>query len=54
MLQAKRSPDERHRATLLKGFFVRAKGGFYHDGQFATLDDVGAITSSRFPPSVLS
>jgi cytochrome c peroxidase len=25
---------------LLKGLFVRAKGGFYHDGQFATLDDV--------------
>jgi mono/diheme cytochrome c family protein len=38
--QAKRSPDERYRTTPLKGLFVRAKGGFYHDGRFATLDDV--------------
>jgi hypothetical protein len=38
--QAKRSPDERYRTTPLKGLFVRAKGGFYHDGRFGTLDDV--------------
>jgi cytochrome c peroxidase len=38
--QAKRSPDERYRTTPLKGLFVRAKGGFYHDGRFATFDDV--------------
>jgi mono/diheme cytochrome c family protein len=38
--QAKRSPDERYRTTPLKGLFVRAKGGFYHDGRFATLGDV--------------
>lgn len=38
--QAKRSPDERYRTTPLKGLFVREKGGFYHDGRFATLDDV--------------
>jgi hypothetical protein len=38
--QAKRSPDERYRTTPLRGLFVRAKGGFYHDGRFATLDDV--------------
>jgi len=38
--QAMRSPDGRYRTTPLKGLFVRAKGGFYHDGRFATLDDV--------------
>ena len=38
--QAKRSPDQRYRTTPLKGLFTRAKGGFYHDGRFATLADV--------------
>ena len=38
--QAKRSPDERYRTTPLKGLFARQKGGFYHDGRFATLLDV--------------
>jgi len=38
--QAKRSPDGRYRTTPLGGLFVRAKGGFYHDGRFATLADV--------------
>jgi hypothetical protein len=38
--QAKRSPDERYRTTPLRGLFARAKGGFYHDGRFATLPDV--------------
>ena len=38
--QAKRSPDERYRTTPLRGLFTRAKGGFYHDGRFATLPDV--------------
>jgi hypothetical protein len=38
--QAKRSPDERYRTTPLRGLFVRAKGGFYHDGRFASLGDV--------------
>ena len=38
--QAKRSPDERYRTTPLKGLFTRKKGGFYHDGRFATLADV--------------
>ncbi len=38
--QAKRSPDEKYRTTPLRGLFVRMKGGFYHDGRFATLDDV--------------
>jgi cytochrome c peroxidase len=38
--QARRSPDERYRTTPLRGLFVRAKGGFYHDGRFKTLGDV--------------
>jgi mono/diheme cytochrome c family protein len=38
--QAKRSPDERYRTAPLRGLFAHAKGGFYHDGRFATLADV--------------
>jgi hypothetical protein len=38
--QAKRSPDERYRTTPLKGLWSHQKGGFYHDGRFATLRDV--------------
>ncbi|MGI9114518.1 MAG: hypothetical protein DLM52_01835 [Chthoniobacterales bacterium] len=38
--QADRSPDHRYRTTPLAGLFVREKGGYYHDGRFATLRDV--------------
>ncbi|HEX7838895.1 MAG TPA: hypothetical protein VF469_15565 [Kofleriaceae bacterium] len=38
--QAKRSPDERYRTTPLPGLWTHMKGGFYHDGRFATLLDV--------------
>ena len=38
--QAMRSPDERYRTTPLRGLWARSKGGFYHDGRFATLLDV--------------
>jgi hypothetical protein len=38
--QASRSPDKRYRTTPLRGLFARMKGGFYHDGRFATLDAV--------------
>jgi hypothetical protein len=38
--QARRSPDERYRTAPLKGLFSHQKGGFYHDGRFATLRDV--------------
>ena len=38
--QAKRSPDERYRTTPLRGLWTHTKGGFYHDGRFATLNDV--------------
>jgi hypothetical protein len=33
--QARRSPTGMYRTTPLKGLFVRAKGGFYHDGRFS-------------------
>ena len=36
--QADRSPDKLYRTTPLRGLFTRQKGGFYHDGRFATLD----------------
>jgi mono/diheme cytochrome c family protein len=38
--QASRAPDDRYRTTPLKGLWSHAKGGFYHDGRFATLTDV--------------
>ena len=38
--QADRSPDGRYRTTPLKGLWTHTKGGFYHDGRFATLKDV--------------
>jgi hypothetical protein len=38
--QANRAPDKRYRTTPLKGFFAHQKGGFYHDGRFATPIDV--------------
>ena len=38
--QAKRSPDEHYRTTPLRGLWTHQKGGFYHDGRFATLLDV--------------
>ena len=38
--QAKRSPDERYRTAPLKGLWTHQKGGFYHDGRFATLREV--------------
>ena len=38
--QADRSPDRRYRTTPLQGLWTHTKGGFYHDGRFATLLDV--------------
>ena len=35
-----RSPTGKYRTTPLGGLFTRAKGGFFHDGRFATLSDV--------------
>jgi hypothetical protein len=38
--QAMRSPDEAYRTAPLRGLWTHTKGGFYHDGRFATLEDV--------------
>ena len=38
--QAGRSPDGIYRTAPLAGLFAHQKGGFYHDGRFATLPEV--------------
>ena len=38
--QANRAPDRRYRTLPLNGLWTHMKGGFYHDGRFATLTDV--------------
>jgi hypothetical protein len=38
--QANRAPARRYRTSPLKGLWTHQKGGFYHDGRFATLGDV--------------
>jgi hypothetical protein len=38
--QADRSPEKAYRTTPLKGLWTHTKGGFYHDGRFATMLDV--------------
>jgi hypothetical protein len=38
--QADRSPDHCYRTSPLQGLWTHTKGGFYHDGRFATLLDV--------------
>jgi len=38
--EADRSPTGKYRTSPLVGLFAKAKGGFYHDGRFATLRDV--------------
>jgi hypothetical protein len=35
--QADRSPDQRYRTSPLRGLWTHGKGGYYHDGRFATL-----------------
>jgi hypothetical protein len=40
--QANRAPDLRYRTSPLKGLWTHTTGGFYHDGRFATLQDVVA------------
>jgi hypothetical protein len=46
--QADRSPDRRYRTTPLRGLSAHLKGGFYHDGRFATLEDVVNHYDSTF------
>jgi cytochrome c peroxidase len=38
--QADRSPTRMYRTAPLAGLWTHQKGGFYHDGRFATLKDV--------------
>jgi hypothetical protein len=38
--QSNRSPDKSYVTQGLKGLWAHSKGGFYHDGRFATLMDV--------------
>lgn len=38
--QSSRSPTKMYRTSPLKGLFTHVKGGFYHDGRFATLQAV--------------
>ena len=35
--QADRAPDQAYRTSPLNGLWTHEKGGFYHDGRFATL-----------------
>ena len=46
--QAKRSPDNRYRTAPLAGLWTHQKGGYYHDGRFATLTDVINHYDSHF------
>ena len=46
--QAQRSPDERYRTAPLKGLWTHSKGGFYHDGRFASLRQVIDHYDSQF------
>jgi hypothetical protein len=46
--QANRAPDSRYRTTPLRGLWTHTKGGFYHDGRFATLSAVIDHYNSHF------
>jgi hypothetical protein len=41
--QADRSPTHMYRTAPLRGLWSHQKSGFYHDGRFATLNDVVAL-----------
>jgi cytochrome c peroxidase len=46
--QADRSPNLGYRPPPLRGVFTRQKGGFFHDGRFATVNDVVAHFNGQF------
>jgi hypothetical protein len=46
--QADRSPTRMYRTAPLAGLWTHQKGGFYHDGRFATLNDVINHYDSHF------
>jgi len=47
--QSSRSPDGRYRTAPLKGLWTHTKGGFFHDGRFATLLDVVNHYNANMP-----
>jgi hypothetical protein len=46
--QSNRAPDHAYRTAPLNGVWTHSKGGFYHDGRFATLADVVTHYDSCF------
>ncbi|HSB08889.1 MAG TPA: hypothetical protein VLM38_05220 [Blastocatellia bacterium] len=46
--QANRSPDKSYRTAPLRGLWAHQKGGFYHDGRFASLNEVVEHYNSFF------
>jgi hypothetical protein len=46
--QADRSPTHMYRTAPLAGLWTHQKGGFYHDGRFATLADVVSHYDTQF------
>jgi hypothetical protein len=46
--QADRSPNHGYRPPPLRGVQTRMKGGFFHDGRFATLNDVVTHFNGQF------
>jgi len=46
--QADRSPTRMYRTAPLAGLWSHQKSGFYHDGRFATLNDVLDHYNSHF------
>jgi hypothetical protein len=46
--QADRSPNQGYRPCILRGLFAQGKGGYFHDGRFATLDDVVNHFNTQF------
>jgi cytochrome c peroxidase len=46
--QADHAPDQRYRTAPLKGLWTQVKGGFHHDGRFATLTDIVDHYNAQF------
>jgi mono/diheme cytochrome c family protein len=46
--QSSRSPAAGYRTAPLAGLWTHTQGGFYHDGRFATLDEVVAHYNAHF------
>ncbi len=46
--QAERGPENAYRTAPLKGLWSHTKGGFFHDGRFATLSDVISHYNEHF------